>query len=596
MPTVDDSAPGGAPQAVDAITREVLRGRFDAVTLEMQAALVQASYSPIVTEGKDATSAIFDLAGRTISQPSAEPVHLGVLIDPARLIAQRYPQGVAQPGDLYIANDPYGGGSSHSPDIAIFAPAFHGTRLVGYAATMTHHMDIGGLAPGSMNVEAVDIHAEGIRIPLLRLAHGGAFNEEAFELIVAASRTPLNIRGDLNAQIASCRSGAARFAEIFADYEHDVVYAAIDELMDYADRMTRAELAAIPPGEAECVDWLDGDAITPGGPPVEYRVKVRIDGPEIHFDFTGSAPQLRSALNNVRSSTVAVCYFAVRLLTGDSVPNNDGCYRAVTVTTPLGSVVNARYPAPVAVRGIGLKRIEDVVLGALARLLPQRMCAGHSGQYSMLMLSGDDGEGRRVQGLAIGPYAGGHGARPGKDGIDVTEHGVTNGAAFPIEFAESKLPILFRRVELWRDSGGAGTWRGGLGFEAETEWRGGEATASIRRERHKFVPRGIEGGFDSVRCETQLVRASGETLQLPGVARLSVGHGDVFHAKTTGGGGYGPPWERDPALVLDDVLDGRVSAERAREVYGVALVGDSVDHAATSGLRQRIRAAREAKV
>jgi N-methylhydantoinase B len=201
--------------AMDPITLEVLRGRFDAVTEEMQVALIRASYSPIVTEGKDATSVIFDCFGRTVSQPSAEPVHLGVLMDPAKLIAQRYPEGIAQPGDLYISNDPYSGGSSHSPDIAIFAPVFHGERLVGFAATMTHHTDIGGMAPGSMNVEAVDIHAEGIRIPLLRLAHAGALNIELMEVIVAASRSPVNIRGDLNAQIAACKTGVRRFVISF---------------------------------------------------------------------------------------------------------------------------------------------------------------------------------------------------------------------------------------------------------------------------------------------------------------------------------------------------------------------------------------------
>ena len=574
---------------MDPITREVLRGRFDSVTEEMQVALIHASYSPIVTEGKDATSAIFDRRGRTISQPSAEPVHLGVLMDPAKLIAERYPQDVARPGDLYISNDPYAGGSSHSPDIAIFAPAFHRDRLIGYAATMTHHSDIGGLAPGSLNVEAIDIHAEGVRIPLLRLAHGGVLNEEAFALIVAASRTPTNIRGDLHAQIAACKTGVARFAAIFDEF--DLVHVAIDELMDYAERMTRSEIELIPDGEYECVDWLDSDAVTPDGAPIEFRVKISVSGSEIHFDFSGSAPQVRSAFNNVRSSTVAVCYYAVRLLTGDAVPNNEGSYRPVSAKTPLGTIVNAAYPAPVAVRGIALKRIEDVVLGAMARMLPGRMPATHSGQYSMIMVSGDDGHGRRVQGLAGGPYAGGHGARPNKDGIDVTEHGVTNGAAFPVEFAESKLPVLFRRVELWTDSGGAGTWRGGLGYVADTEWRGGEAMANIRRERHKFIPRGIEGGHGSLRCETTLIRASGEALSLPGVARANITTGDVVHVKTTGSGGYGPPTGRSPQLVLDDVLDGRVSPEAARSVYGVVIRDDAINGEATRLLRAELDAA-----
>ncbi len=584
---MNDVAHNRQDSRVDPITLEVLRGRFDAVTEEMQLALIRASYSPIVTEGKDATSAIFDYQGRTIAQPSAEPVHLGVLTDPAKLIAQRYPQGVAQPGDLYISNDPYAGGSSHSPDIAIFAPVFHGKQLVGYAATMTHHTDIGGMAPGSMNVEAIDIHAEGIRIPLLRLAHGGKLNEELMELIVAASRAPVNIRGDLNAQIAACKTGVRRFSAIFNEYNVALVHATVDELLDYAEAMTRKAIAAIPDGSYEWKDWLDSDAITPDGEPIEYRVRIEVSGDEIHFDFTGSAKQMKSALNNVRSSTVAVCYYAVRLLTGDEVPNNDGCNRAVRVTTPLGSVVNAAYPSPIAVRGIGLKRIEDVVLGAMAEMLPDQMTASHSGQYSMIFFSGLDAQGNRVQGLSGGPYAGGHGARPNKDGIDVTEHGVTNGSAFPVEFSESKLPILLKRVELWTDSGGAGTWRGGLGYEAETEWRGGEAMASIRRERHKFVPRGTQGGGDSLPCETRLQRATGEIENLPGVARLMIDKGDVIRVKTTGSGGFGPPMLREPKNVLSDVLDGRVSVQAARDTYGVVIEGGEIDVAATHACRAR---------
>ena len=573
--------------AMDPITLEVLRGRFDAVTEEMQVALIRASYSPIVTEGKDATSVIFDCFGRTVSQPSAEPVHLGVLMDPAKLIAQRYPEGIAQPGDLYISNDPYSGGSSHSPDIAIFAPVFHGKRLVGFAATMTHHTDIGGMAPGSMNVEAVDIHAEGIRIPLLRLAHAGALNIELMEVIVAASRSPVNIRGDLNAQIAACKTGVRRFAAIFDEYDRDLVYQVIEELLDYAELMTRSAIGAISDGEYEYTDWLDSDAITPGGSPVEYRVKIVVSGDEIHFDFSGSAPQMKSALNNVRSSTVAVCYYAVRLLTGDSVPNNEGCNRAIRATTPLGTVVNAAFPAPIAVRGIGLKRIEDVVLGAMAVMLPDQMTASHSGQYSMIFLSGLDKQGQRVQGLSGGPYAGGHGARSNKDGIDVTEHGVTNGSAFPVEFSESKLPILLHKVELWADSGGAGTWRGGLGYTAETEWRGGEAMASTRRERHKFTPRGLLGGNNSLPCETEWIRANGETQSLPGVARFMINEGDVIRVKTTGSGGYGPPTQRLLSLVLDDVLDGRVSDKAAREIYGVVIHEGLIDIEATKACRSK---------
>ena len=251
--------------------------------------------------------------------------------------------------------------------------------------------------------------------------------------------------------------------------------------------------------------------------------------------------------------------------------------------------MNASYPAPVAVRGMGLKRIEDVVLGAMAKMLPDRMTAGHSGQYSMIFLSGDDGTGRRVQGLAGGPYAGGHGARPNSDGIDCTEHGVTNGSGFPVEVSEAQLPLLFRRVELWPDSGGAGTWRGGLGFTTELEWRGGEANVRFRRERHKFTPWGVQGGLRSLPCTTELRRPDGSVLRLSGKARMPLAHGDVIRVFTTGSGGYGLPIERDPERVRADVRDRKVSPQAAYELYGVVMNGDQVDLDATRRLRAELR-------
>lgn len=560
--------------AVDPITVEVVRGLLDAVTDEMQITLILASHSPMITEGRDATAAIFDRGGRTIGQATAVPVHLGVLTELGRRFAAAFPPQEARPGDVYLCNDPYSGGT-HMPDFAVATPVFVGGELVGYCATMTHHQDIGGMAPGSVNVEAIDIHAEGLRLPLVRLVQAGVMNGALYDVILANSRTPRALRGDLDAQIASCRTGEKRFAAIYDKFDAPVVDGAVDALLDYAEALTRREIGRIADGRYEFEDWLDDDGVSPDAQPVRIAVAIEVSGDAIHFDFTGSAPQVRSAINNVPSSTLAVIYYAVRTLTGDRTPNNEGAYRPITYHLPSGTIVNSSYPAPVAARGMAIKRIEDVVLGAMAKALPDRMTAAHSGQYTMVHISGMDATGaRRVMGTVGGPYAGGMGARPDKDGIDVTEHGCTNGSPIPVEVAEANLPVLFRRVELWQDSGGAGRWRGGLGYHSIVEWRGGEAMAQFRRERHKFAPWGIMGGGDGPLCSGVLHHADGESESLQAKCRKKLSEGDRFEIFTTGSGGHGAPRQRDPARVRDDVLDGKVSAEAAERDYGVVLQGE----------------------
>lgn len=571
--------------AIDPITVEVIRGQLETVTDEMQLTLIMTSHSPMITEGRDATAAIFDSQGRTIGQATAVPVHLGVLTELGHRFAKAYPAGEAKPGDIYISNDPYSGGT-HMPDFAVAAPVFAGDLLVGYCATMTHHQDIGGISPGSVNVEALDIHAEGLRLPLVRLAEAGAVNKALLDVMLANSRTPRALRGDLDAQIASCQTGAKRFSGIFGKFPTSTVRLAIDTLLDHAEQLTRKEIEKIPDGRYEFTDWLDDDALSSDSPPVQISVAIEVSGDKMHFDFTGSAPQVRSAINNVPSSTLAVIYYAVRTLTSGEIPNNEGAYRPITYYLPPGTIVNCNYPAPVAARGMAIKRIEDVILGAMAKALPGKMTAAHSGQYTMMHVAGFDRTHRkRVMGNIGGPYAGGMGARPSKDGIDVTEHGCTNGSPIPLEVSEANLPVLFRRVELWTDSGGAGTWRGGLGYHALIEWRGGDAGIQFRRERHKFAPWGIEGGSSAPLCRGLIHRADGSSDRLAAKCRRTLAPGDVIEIYTTGSGGYGSPFRRDINLVVDDVLDGRVSQDAARTDYGVAIENDAPDVAETRRLR-----------
>ena len=574
--------------AFDPITLEVLRGAFDVVADEMELVLLRSSHSTIINEALDATCAIFDAKGRTVAQAISLPVHLGVLVEVGKKLAAQYPEGEARTGDLYVLNDPYDGGT-HLPDIAVAAPVLHDGALAGYVATMSHHSDVGGSAPGSVAANPVDHLAEGLRLPLERLATGGETNTDVIEIIEANTRTPKTMRGDLAAQISACHIGAERFGSIIERWGRETVDSAIAALMDHAEALTRAEIETIPDGNYEFTDWLDGAGGSPPSEPLPFTVTVGVSGSDIHFDFTGTAPQVPTSFNNVPASTMSACYFVVRALAGDRAPNNDGCYRPVTAHLPKGTIIIPEFPAPVAARSIGLLRVCSAVNGAMGLASPERFNAASCGQTSLLTVGGHDPEkGENFVGVIGGPWRGGLGARPGKDGIDVTDTEMSNCYHVPIEATEALLPLRFNRLSLWPDSGGAGKWRGGLGFEAEIEWLRGHGLVSVRRDRHVIPPWGTQGGLDGPVSHTAVRRADGTTEQVPSKGLLRLEAGDVLLLKTTGSGGYGSPLERDSAEVLEDVLDGRVSVDAALELYGVVVVDGAVEPEATEETRRNL--------
>ena len=577
--------------AVDPVTIEVLRGRLTAVADEMQHALIKSSYSTIVTEALDATCAVYDETGRTVAQACAIPIHLGALTELGRRFARRYPPGEAKPGDVYLVNDPYAGGT-HLPDFAVATPVFHAGELVGYVSTMTHHQDIGGVAPGSAAAAVYDHHAEGLRIPMVRLASEGVVSADMMNLLTANSRSPRNMRGDLEAQIAGCRTGEARLRAVFDHWGRDQVRAGVNALLDYAERLTRLAIERMEDGEYSFTDWLDDDGLSPDADPVRIRVTLRVKGSELEFDFTGSGDQVGAAINNVPSSTNSAVYFAVRLLTGDAAPNNDGCYRPVSIILPPGSIVNPTYPAPVNARGVGIARIVDAVLGALSAALPDTIPAAGCGHATVIQTGGfDPATGKRFVGVLGGPLRSGTGARPRMDGLDVTDHDLSNSHHIPLEVTEGEFPVRYRGMELWPDSGGAGRYRGGLGYRAEVAWLRGEGVLALRGERQRFRPWGTQGGEPAPPCKSEVVRENGDAERLPAKILLSIRAGEALRYWSTGGGGYGPPWRRDAQLVVTDVLDGRVSEESARELYGVAVKNGELDRQATETMRAAMQAA-----
>ena len=573
-----------APTTLDPVTLEVLRGRFDAVADEIQHTLLKASYSSIVNEAQDATAAVFDAQGRTVAQACAIPIHLGALSELGRRFAKHFPAGTAKPGDLYLVNDPYNGGT-HLPDFAVAAPVFLDQQLVGYVATMTHHQDIGGAAPGSASTDVYDHHSEGLRIPMIQLGHNGEVDSDLVDLLTANSRSPDNMHGDLYAQIAGCRTGEQRFSAVFADMGIEVCNLGIAALMDYSERLTRMAIEQIPDGEYQFSDWLDNEGLAEDSDPVEIRVTLTVKGSDVEFDFTGTGAQVRAAINNVPSSSLSCVYYAIRTLTGDAAPNNDGCYRPITVILPPGTIVNPIYPAAVNARGVAICRMVDAVMGVMSKAIPDRITAAGCGHANIFLAGGTDGKGQRFTGALGGPLRSGMGARPTKDGIDVADHELSNVYHVPLEITEAEFPVRYRRIGLWTDSGGAGSWRGGLGFAAEVEWLSGAAVLSVRGERHKFHPWGVRGGQGSPVCRTDIVDADGSTEVVPAKIVQPIHAGQTLRYWSTGGGGYGPPTQRDAQAVCDDVIDGRISTTAAHDIYGVVMENDCLDVAKTRARR-----------
>jgi len=579
--------------AIDPILLEVLRNRLDAIADEMELTLLKSAASPIVKEGLDASAALFNAHGETVAQAAAIPIHLGALQFAAQRLVRAFPPDRMREGDAFLLNDPYDGGT-HLPDITLAVPVFVDGRAVALACTMCHHQDVGGRTPGSVPTDATELYQEGVIIPPTQLFRAGTLDENLFALLTRNVRLPDVFTGDLMAQVAAGRLGGLRLRELFAAHGAETVLGYIEELLARAERLTRTQIETIPDGEYAFEDYLDDDGVNIGHR-VKIAVTVRVRGSAMTFDFTGTDPQVRGPFNSVPASTMSAVYYAVRAIADASIPNNGGCFRAVDAVLPEGTIVNPRPPAPVSCRTATIKRIADTILGALVRALPGRMPAANSGTLLVMAFGGRDPETGRPF-VASELAAGGMGARPAKDGIDVIETDVSNCMNIPVESVEMNFPLRIPRLRLWTDSGGAGRWRGGLGLEKVFEATTTDVTISHRGERFASAPWGLEGGAPGVSAHAFIVRKDGTREELPSKKMIVLHPGDQLWEYVAGGAGYGDPLDRDPELVLADLLDGKITREATRRAYGVVLTagGDAVDELATKAAREPLRAARGA--
>ncbi len=547
---------------------------------EMALVIMRSAYSPVVRDTLDYSTALCDRNGRVVAQGLTLAVQLGTFPTVMQYVLDEL-GSTAKPGDIYISNDPYGYGGQHLPDLYVIRPVFVDRILEGWAATMAHHSDVGGIAPGSVAVHATEIYQEGLRIPLSKLHDAGVENTMLMRLIEANTRQPVHVLGDLRAQIAACRVGERGLTELLARYGTDAhVY--MDELQRVAERTMRAELARLPDGVREFTDWIDGVGEDPS--PIPICVRVEIAGDEILIDFEGTSPQVDASVNCPVGMVRAACYCAVRGIVHAEIPNCEGYMNPIRVHAPAGTVVNPVLPAACGARGVIGYRVYDAIMGALAGLVPDRVIAAGEGGPTLIALGGYDEE-RRPWGtteVLVGCW----GARATRDGLEGVSNPLANLGNQPAELLEADQPLRLERYGLVPDSGGAGRQRGGLAYVREFTVLARRATLTIRTDRRDHPPYGLDGGEPGA-SSNNVVVSHGEARALPTMPMEAslLEQGDGFTHVSAGGGGFGDPFERDPAAVLEDVLDEKVSLPAARERYGVVIADGHVDAGATRDLR-----------
>jgi N-methylhydantoinase B len=569
----------------DPATFEVFRNAVSGLADEMAITILRTAHSQIVGASMDFSAALCDPEGRVIAQANTIPVHLGSVPDAMAAVLARF-EGTFRPGDVYLLNDPDLGGM-HLPDIFAVMPVFTGDgELLGFSVSVANHADVGGFFPGSMSVQATSIFGEGIQIPPSRLIDAGQLNQTFLGLILRNSREPELLRGDLDSQLSACQTGAQGLLDLAARHGTAGLRTLCGELLDYSELLLREVLAGARHGTFEFSDHLDDDGISDR--PVPLRVAVTVSGEGVAFDFTGSSPQVESALNATASFTRSACYTALQAAVGTEIPANSGFYRPLTFVIPEASILCGRRPAPRGARGLTGHRLIDLVLGALAEAFPGSvLAAGDGGPNSLAIgISDENGTPRVVWDVLCG----GWGARPDRDGVDGISSLGANLANVPVEEIELSGFVRIDGYGLLPDTGGAGQWRGGLSTFRDITLLHGSGNLQVRSDRRRFLPYGLHGGSQGTPSLNILNPGSPGEQLLPTKPNMTIQAGDTHRHVTAGGGGYGDPLDRDPRLVLEDVLDEKVSLAAAERDHGVVIADGQVDEDATSSLRARRRA------
>ncbi|MFZ9664440.1 MAG: hydantoinase B/oxoprolinase family protein [Limnohabitans sp.] len=562
---------------METIVYEIIRHSLYAIAREMKVAMMRTAASPIMHLGADASAAVFDAHMQLVAQGNDIPTMLGSAVISTKVSVESIGRDNLRPGDVIISNDAYLGGGNHQPDVQITRPIFVDGEIVAFVMTRGHWTDIGGQAPGSYMLNTWDIFGEGIRIPPVLLYRNDEIVADVQKMIVQNTRDPEGRLLDIQAQYAGTFVGDQRIQSLCRKYGVASLRDAMKRSLDHSEQLMREAIRAMPDGVYEAEDFAEG-VQAPGwtGDPVPLKVKVTIQGDQIHFDYAGTGDQTIGGINCPLAVTCNSTWFTVKALTDISIPINQGCYRPITIDAPLGSIVNCQFPASVVSGNTETSpRVIDLLLKALAQAVPERVvgqsnCAACSGVFG-----GKDPDSDRVRRTGrpfvsmVEPHGGGMGARASKDGVNGIRVYVGNAGSLPVEFIEQTMPLVVEEWALVTDSGGAGRYRGGL--TARRTYRVGfdQATFTVAGERGQFAPQGHFGGQAGAHFLCSVTHPDGSTELLPPKgATAVVRQGDRVVVQPAGSGGYGDPRQRPAEDVMADLANGYISEASARNHYG----------------------------
>ena len=552
--------------SVDRITFEVVNNALVGVAEQMAATILRTSYSTVIREMLDYSTAVFDLEGRIIAQSCRIPIHLNSMSRSLRTtLDETIPITEWRPGDIIVTNDPYKGGQ-HLPDIQTFLPVFSDSKLVAFCGTLGHHLDVGGMRPGSYAGDADEIYQEGLRIPPIKLFREGEINERLFALIAANIRQPETTIGDLRSQTAALEIGRDGIIKLIERYGLETFKACMELAIESSEARMRDKLRELPNGTWEGEYFIDDDGVTEDA--IRIATKVTIDDGSIHVDFTGTDPQRRSPINATLSSCESATYFTILSILDPTIPANYGVYKPITITAPEGSIVNALPPAPVVGRNAVTHTVVGALTKALSQVVPDRITASYYAMSNVYILAGDSGNDGRGW-ILFDIEVGGGGGRHSKDGLDCYSQGIHNLANTPIEMVETTYPLRFRRYEFLPDSCGPGKHRGGLGVRRDIEFLDENGSLNTQFDKFKIAPFGLFEGGDGATGRLVLNPDDPNEKHLRSkTIDLKLKKGDVISIWTQGGGGYGPAAERDPDAIGRDIREGKITPAHARDTYG----------------------------
>jgi len=567
---------------IDPIKRELIKNALVSVADNIMLAVVRTARSTVVKNNMDFSACICDTNGQMVAQGLAVPAHLGAMMPALKGCLDFFGDSIFE-GDILASNDPYAGGS-HLNDIFMFKPVFVDKRRVVFLGLILHHTDMGGRVAGGNAADSNEIFQEGLRIPPTKIYERGIVNQTLLRIIEHNVRVPERNQGDLKAQIAALNLGEKELLRLLSDHDVDEFCIYMSELVDYTERLTRAGIAALPDGEYKFSDWNDDDGI--GSGPVKICVTLTVKGDTLTADFTGTSPQTGGALHTNYWFTASCTYAALRSVFDSHMPNNAGFYRPITVIAPEGCWVNPVYPAALGARGQGGHRVRQVVLGALAQMLPDRMPACVGGSEFAIVIAGYRQDRKPFLHLDFHNNTG-LGGGPISDGQDAGPYCLGNMANTPIELIEAESPILMEEYGFLPNTGGPGKYRGALAIVRSYRILSDGATVQLRSDRERFAPWGLFGGKPAATARSFLNFGTAKEERLPSKFIMQVKKNDVFRGEMAGSGGYGNPLEREPSAVVEDVRQGKISIEHALEEYGVVINPSSFTADLASTLQKR---------